>query len=497
MEIRNNSNFTSRPTFQNLALPSAQQVLLEQSGGHVLSAMKAEDVNAQLNQMDASNSLNISQQINSVGIESGLPVNNSGSNSSASLHLPDSAVANILSFSPNMITTPMSKGISNGLLLDYKETIVNRLSVTKEMVDSLERSDIIFIFHKLNKFMETDPPTALVSSALTMGFSLKQIMSIPSDQLSDYKAQFNAYVIPVNIQNQIDNLSEINGRLNLNGQELRTGQLCKILNALTDNQQNALTELYLYNNQLTSLPNSFGRLTTLTGLSLGNNQLTSLPDSFGSLSSLTNLYLHNNQLTALPDSFGRLTALTELSLSENQLASLPDSLGRLTALTELHLYENQLTSLPDWFGNLSALTRLDLEENQLTSIPDSFGRLTALTELRLDNNRLTSLPDSFGRFSALTWLRLDNNQLTSLPHSFGNLTALTKLYLYENQLTSLPDSFGNLSALTKLELDGNQLTSLPDSFGRLTALTELWLRGNNFDDNLKQAIQQRFNFATL
>ncbi len=109
MEIRNNSNFTSRPKYQNLALPSVQQVLLEQSGGHVLSARKAEDVNSQLNQMDAWHLLNISQQINSAGIESDLPAKKYRSSSLASLHLPDSAVANILSFYPNMISAPMNK----------------------------------------------------------------------------------------------------------------------------------------------------------------------------------------------------------------------------------------------------------------------------------------------------------------------------------------------------------------------------------------------------
>ena len=125
MEIRNNSNFTSRPKYQNLALPSVQQVLLEQSGGHVLSAKKAEDVNSQLNQMDAWNLLNISQQINSAGIELGLAVKNSQSNSSAVLHLSDAVVTNILSFSQHMIIDPMNKAISKDLLQVYKETIVN------------------------------------------------------------------------------------------------------------------------------------------------------------------------------------------------------------------------------------------------------------------------------------------------------------------------------------------------------------------------------------
>ena len=359
--------------------------------------------------------------------------------------LPDPIITNILSFQPNMT---INKGLSESLLKSYKETIVKRLNVKKEMVDALENSDIIRLFHKLN-----DEST---QAALTMGFSLKQIATIPSDQLSEYKTQFDAYDIPVDIQDQIDNLSETNGRLNLEEQGLTTGQLCKILKALTDDQRNALTELRLF-----------------------NNQLTALPDSFGNLSALTQLYLENNQLTSLPDSFVRLTALTRLSLGNNQLTSLPDSFVDLRALTELWLQKNQLTSLPHKFGDLRALTVLSLHQNQLSTLPNSFGNLSALTELNLGKNQLSSLPGSFGRLTALTVLNLCFSQLASLPDSFGRLSALTVLRLYNNQLTSLPDSFGNLSALMVLNLDQNQLTSLPDSFKNLSALTGLCLHQTN------------------
>ncbi|MEC7981269.1 MAG: leucine-rich repeat domain-containing protein [Candidatus Neomarinimicrobiota bacterium] len=329
--------------------------------------------------------------------------------------LPDPIVTNILSFHPNMT---INKGFSESLLKSYKETIVKRLDVKKEMVDALERSDIIFLFNKLNKFMETDHPTALVSSALTMGFSLKQIMSIPSDQLSEYKAQFDAYVIPADIQNQIDNLSETNDRLNLYDKELTTGQLCKILNALTDAQRGALTYLDLTLNQLTSLPDSFRRLTALTKLDLYCNQLSSLPDSFGCLTALAELYLYCNQLTSLPHSFGNLSALTNLVLASNRLTSLPDSFGNLTALTQLTLETNRLISLPDSFGRLTALTYLNLRKNQLTSLPDSFGDLSALTQLDLDENQLKYLPDSFGDLSALRVLVLRRNKFnTNLKHA--------------------------------------------------------------------------------
>jgi len=182
--------------------------------------------------------------------------------------LPESIITTILSFYPNMpniIEAPINKTITTELLHIYKETITKRLDVTKEIVNSLENSDIIDIFNKLN-----DEST---KAALTMGFSLKQIATIPGDQLSEYKIQFDNYDIPPDIQNQITNLSETNGVLDLGPGRLTTGQLCKILNALTAPQQNALTELYLVWNQLTSLPESFGNLTALTDLRLRGNEI--------------------------------------------------------------------------------------------------------------------------------------------------------------------------------------------------------------------------------
>ena len=146
MKIRNNSNFTGRPAYQNLALSSVQQVLLEQSGGHPLSVKEAEDVNSKLNQMDAWHLLSMSQQINSARIKPSVPLNNSEANSSAA-HLPDSIVATILSFYKNMIKDSMNKNISNELLYIYKDTITKRLHVKKEIVDDLKNSEIIRIFN--------------------------------------------------------------------------------------------------------------------------------------------------------------------------------------------------------------------------------------------------------------------------------------------------------------------------------------------------------------
>ena len=56
-----------------------------------------------------------------------------------------------------------------------------------------------------------------------------------------------------------------------------------------------------------------------TDLRLDNNQLSSLPDSFGSITVSRDLRLDNNQLSSLPDSFGSLTVGRNLQLDIDQL----------------------------------------------------------------------------------------------------------------------------------------------------------------------------------
>ena len=238
---------------------------------------------------------------------------------------------------------------------------------------------------------------------------------------------------------------------------------------------NALTTLYLGENQLTSLDDTglFSGLTALTTLSLADNELTSLDDAglFSGLNALTYLDLGENDLTNLDaDLFDGLNALTSLWLHENELTSLDDAglFSGLNALIDLRLYGNKLTSLDaGLFSGLNALTDLRLYGNKLTSLDAGlFSGLTALTSLYLNTNELTSLDDAglFSGLNALTTLSLSDNDLTSLDAGlFSGLNALTTLRLDLNELTSLDAGlFSGLNALTHLHLSENQLTSLDD-----------------------------------
>jgi Leucine-rich repeat (LRR) protein len=174
-------------------------------------------------------------------------------------------------------------------------------------------------------------------------------------------------------------------------------------------------------------------------LSLDNNNLTTLPESFGNLKVGGDLLLRHNKLTSLPESFGNLKIGGYLSLSYNKLTSLPDSFGNLKIGSDLYLHNNKLTSLPESFGNLKIGGVLWLYGNELTSLPESFGNLKIGGDLWLNYNNLTSLPESFGNLKIGGNLTLEHNNLTSLPESFGNLKIGGGLFLNSNKLTSLPE----------------------------------------------------------
>ena len=70
---------------------------------------------------------------------------------------------------------------------------------------------------------------------------------------------------------------------------------------------------------------------------------------------LTILKLDHNNLTALPETFGRLATLEELDVSHNSLTSLPASLGDLTCLLRLTRSHNQLNTLPVTMGTMTGM----------------------------------------------------------------------------------------------------------------------------------------------
>ena len=181
-----------------------------------------------------------------------------------------------------------------------------------------------------------------------------------------------------------------------------------------------MTGLFLSNNRLKALPESFGNLQALTRLSLTNNLLEALPESFGNLHALIGLFLEYNQLITLPESFGNLQALARLSLNGNStLRGIPMEMLQLSSNCEIDLTGcglsigtlerlREIMRNPDYSGPLISYSiadrRLRIEEksieeslNSLYAIidrsPKEFAELEKTPELRSWLSRLSDTAD--------------------------------------------------------------------------------------------------------
>ena len=63
------------------------------------------------------------------------------------------------------------------------------------------------------------------------------------------------------------------------------------------------------------------------------------------LQNITQLQLAGNNLTSLPENFGKLTNLKNLNLAENKLNNLPPQIEKLENLEHLIFYKNNFTEI--------------------------------------------------------------------------------------------------------------------------------------------------------
>ena len=180
-----------------------------------------------------------------------------------------------------------------------------------------------------------------------------------------------------------------------------------------------LSQLYLYGNKLTSLPNSIGQLANLQILDLAHNNLVELPESIGDLKSLNTLDISHNKIQALPESIGKLHELIALIAVKNQLSNLPKSIRNLINLQSLHLNGNMLKSIPPELCKCEFLKDLYLEGNQIQKLPNELTILRYLTHVNLAKNDLQELP-TLPFISSEVKINYDENPcINEIPYIFG------------------------------------------------------------------------------
>ena len=131
--------------------------------------------------------------------------------------------------------------------------------------------------------------------------------------------------------------------------------------------------------------------------SCGINQLPEITTDHAPLFSLK---ISDNALTTIPDSFGKLSKLKELDLSRNMLQTFPYALSTLTCLRELELSSNNIKELPSFCNNLVSLEELNLRYNDVRTLPDHMDGLIRLKKIDLSRQgdtkngslRVSSIP---------------------------------------------------------------------------------------------------------
>ncbi len=131
-----------------------------------------------------------------------------------------------------------------------------------------------------------------------------------------------------------------------------------------------LKRLFLTSNNFSHIPAVLSLCPALVMVSFKGNQLTefaeaSLPEQ------LEWLILTDNQLTQLPNDFGRYKKLRKVAMAGNQLSSLPDSMQQCHDLGLLRLSLNQFESFPDWLFELPKLAWLALGANPACPVPEA------------------------------------------------------------------------------------------------------------------------------
>ena len=104
-----------------------------------------------------------------------------------------------------------------------------------------------------------------------------------------------------------------------------------------------MQELYLFNNQLQSLPAEIGNLINLITLNLWSNQLQSLPAEISNLINLLTLNLNYNQLQSLPAEILKIKNILQIDNSSYHINNLNIKNNEIIIFTYIY---KKITNLP-------------------------------------------------------------------------------------------------------------------------------------------------------
>ncbi|KAI9348402.1 hypothetical protein BD770DRAFT_395368 [Pilaira anomala] len=410
---------------------------------------------------------------------------------------------------------------------------------TKYFMSDITKQNLVMKRHNVERILGLTERPLQIQKILQ-----EQMGYMDQDKIDDCTYLVRFQMVPITLQPTNDE-KEFGQHVDLQTRSLATIPIClyrhasKILSLdISRNLQielpndfvqmcDILKQLWLANNEYTTLPPATRYISSLEHLNISgnrlqdldhahldeitglrtlraiNNRLESIPDVFGTcFPYLTTLFISNNSFTKFPMVICEIKSLAYLDISFNKIQMFPDEIGQLKNLIGLFAIANRITgSLPSTFSNLKKLKELDIRQNLITdldvvsSLPSleillvdynstsivNF-EIKSLKQLKMYKNHLTqfNLTSISGGGNNLTELNLSNCKLSSLPEDlFQNTLGLERLVLDSNTLNALPSSISALQSLMKLSIQNNNLETLPAEIGKLSGLRALDAQKNN------------------
>tara|TARA_Y100000310_G_scaffold281393_1_gene301838 strand:- start:1389 stop:2744 length:1356 start_codon:yes stop_codon:yes gene_type:complete len=216
-----------------------------------------------------------------------------------------------------------------------------------------------------------------------------------------------------------------------------------------------VTKMQIWSNKIELLPTSIGKLQNLTHLSIDGRNLKSLPEALAALQNLKNLKLCGLAFTDFPQQICKLINLESLIILDTKFYSLPSELCNLVQLKAITIRDSELREASSflWLQALDKLESIHLCLVNLEFVPEQIGCLYNLKELVITDSRIEKIPDFIGELSNLNKLTISyNSELRALPDSIGNLTNLIEIDLNALPLATIPETLANLANVKKVTL---------------------------------------------
>lgn len=159
-------------------------------------------------------------------------------------------------------------------------------------------------------------------------------------------------------------------------------------------------------------------------LDLSGNQLSALPQDFGKFKKLKIAFFSDNLFTEYPEVLADCPLLEMVGFKANHISEISEK-AISKNIRWLILTNNCITKLPKSIGSCYRLQKFALAGNQITELPEEMANCRNLELLRISANNITILPTWLMALPKLSWLAYSDNPCSNLESSYQELNTIS------------------------------------------------------------------------